>query len=302
MAAHRSRRRSTAVLITAFVALLVTFVPLRSAEAQAGIAKLPDKCSYNSARLLGWVWADGSYNGEKDRFFFRTRSGRIGKHMASILDELALDHADGTSDSGYHWFSIALPGYGEAFATQNPVWHRLVKCDRSAFLASVIEGEGATDGKIFDDALLIRRNHVVAVADKLNIPTEFLRNQVRVPKVHWSALESLPFVACGRVPGGTDHCNPGQNPVGSASLSVAVFYVNSGFDGASISLGPGVYGGKALGEFNNDIESVRVPDGLQVRMCTHSGGSCKRFTEDVRRLPQTYINKVSRVEIERLAG
>jgi len=167
------------------------------------------------------------------------------------------------------------------------IWRRFSTSSRSttptARRIPVIEGEGATDGKIFDDALLIRRNHVVAVADKLNIPTEFLRNQVRVP-------------------GGTDHCNPGQNPVGSASLSVAVFYVNSGFDGASISLGPGVYGGKALGEFNNDIESVRVPDGLQVRMCTHSGGSCKRFTEDVRRLPQTYINKVSRVEIERLAG
>ena len=290
------------MLITAFVALLVTLVPLRSAEAQADTARLPDTCSYHSARLLGWVWADGSYNGEKDRFFFRTRSGRVAKHMTSILDELALDYSDGTSDSGHLTFSIALPGYDNAFANQNPVEHQLVKCDMSAFLASVIEGEGSTDGKIFDDALLTRRNHVVAVADNLNIPTEFLRNQVRVPKVHWPSLESIPFVACGRVPGGTDHCNRREILVGPVPLSDAVFYVNAGFDGDSVSLGPGVYKVKALGAFNNDIESIRVPDGLQVRMCTHSSGSCETFTEDVRRLPQTYINKVSRVEIEPLAG
>lgn len=308
MATHRSRRRITSVLVTAFVALLVTLVPLQSADAQADPAKLPSKCSYHSARLLGWVWADGSYNSENDRFFFRTRSGRVGKHMASVLDELGLDYSDGTSDSGHDTFSIALPGYGSAFAKQNPLENRLVKCDVSAFLASMIEGEGSTDGKIFDDALLKRRNHAVAVANKLGIPTEFLRNQVRVRKVHWSALESLPFVACGRVPGGTDHCIRGQVPGGSpiastsAPLPDARFYVNSGYEGASISLGPGVYNAKALGAFNNDIQSVRVPNGLQVTMCTHSGGSCKTFTEDVRRLPSTYINKASRILIEPLAG
>ena len=86
----------------------------------------------------------------------------------------------------------------------------------------------------------------------------------------------------------------------AAPLGDVVVFDKSSYNGASANLGIGIHNAPALGALNNDVQSIRVPDGLQVVMCTHAGGSgsCDTVTGDIARLETTYINKVSYFRVE----
>lgn len=194
-------------LVVAGLAALFCIIPTTvEADASSNISG----CSYASARVLGWVWADGKYRSATDDFFFRTKSGAVARHLETNLNDLGVDYRQGTSKQGHDRFRIVLPGYDASFMTTDPLTHPAISCDPSAFLASVIEAEANKNGLIMDDPKSERRNAIIDVLNRVNIDATDNGFKIRADRNDWPVLRTLPFVSCYRVPGGSGNCVQGQ--------------------------------------------------------------------------------------------
>ena len=192
------------------LAILATTLFVVPAASEAEASQNLSRCTYASARVLGWVWADGSYRTSSGDFFFRTKSGAVARHMEANLDELGLDYRQGKSKQGHDRFRIELPSYSKSFLLSNPLDHPATTCDPEAFLASVIESESNSNGLILDDPKSIRRTGVIDLLTSLDIKAVDQGFRIKAARTDWPKLRSLPFVACYRVPGGNTNCQLGQ--------------------------------------------------------------------------------------------
>lgn len=194
------------VLLAALAVLFLALPGTPQAEASSNIGR----CSYETARVLGWVWADGKYNESSDDFFFRTKSGAVARHMVSILNDLDLDYRSGQSKKGHDRYRIELPGYDESFMYDDPMQNPAISCRPDAFLASVIEAEANKQGLILDDPTSARRDAITSILDGMNIDSTDSGFKVKADRADWSKFRSLPMIACGRIPGGDVNCSLGQ--------------------------------------------------------------------------------------------
>jgi len=124
-----------------------------------------DLKNYERSRAYGYLWGDGGVATDGSVYLRKTNFS-VGKHFKSVGDSFFGD--DLRENSQGSRYLVKIPGMtAEKFLDQGPAnW--MIQ-DRRAFLASVIETEGASGvGRIADDPKLSRCEFIRDVVNDLN--------------------------------------------------------------------------------------------------------------------------------------
>lgn len=159
--------------------------------------------------VLGYLWADGKLT--EGTWHFRSRTVEVADHFAAAAAAIGahVTRRD-VEQRGILFKTVQITGGPAevplAMAPFDP--EKASPDELKAFLAAVIEGEGTAAGMVLDDP---DRRHIDAMARLLarlgvktrveaNADTTFFR--LFAEKESWPIIQSFPFVAWKRVPGG----------------------------------------------------------------------------------------------------
>jgi len=187
----------TSQLLTAV--LLTSLISISRAESAVDTNTL---YANPKSLVLGYLWADGSGSGEK--WHFRNRNKAITDRFAAaahvcgceVIRRVNKDfHAAQISGVVFDMPLDRLP-FDLAQASDAEI---------KSFCAAVIEGEGNHDGLVLDDPDRKHAEAMAAALGRLHLKTrlegtKFFR--LYAEKECWPVIQSFPFVAYGRVPGG----------------------------------------------------------------------------------------------------
>ena len=112
-------------------------------------ANTPDPTTSDTARLLGYLWADGSFEDATGVWDLTTPSGG-----RALIEELVERHNGQWVDQADLKFRLPAPynwtDWKDSLPNDDPRVSDAVR--NSNFLAAVLEGEGAVDGLIYDQS------------------------------------------------------------------------------------------------------------------------------------------------------
>ncbi|MCX7014674.1 MAG: hypothetical protein NTW86_19355 [Candidatus Sumerlaeota bacterium] len=164
--------------------------------------------------VLGYLWSDGHFS--EGKWHFRNRNKVIADHFAAAAEAIGGKVTRGTKADTKSaakgatkgvFYTVQATGLPESVPLDRAPFdvEKATPDDIRAFCAAVIEGEGSKEGMVLDDP---DRRHAEAMADllkRLGVETriegaKFVR--LYAEEASWPIIQSFPFVAYGRVPGG----------------------------------------------------------------------------------------------------
>jgi hypothetical protein len=181
-------------------ALIVGVSPVLVPSAEAEVSERPEWL------ILGYLASDGQDLGG-GKWRYATNSGAIAERVTRSVAAAGLSATYSVSATGRHVFNFSrVPWRLKSGTLPREVRESKDHEAVANFFTAVIEGEGSRDGLVWDSPYseLVRQSR-----DELNEHfgfgawvegTSFFR--VRVPESAFTTIQSWPFVAWGRVPGG----------------------------------------------------------------------------------------------------
>ncbi len=185
--------------------LLLSIALQLGAQAATPASSAPDTTpaiAHAKYIVLGYLWSDGSFS--QGAWHFRSRNAQTANQFAAAAAAIGAKITQ-REKPPFHAFQIT-DGPTTVPLTRAPFdIEKATPDDIKAFLAAVIEGEGSKEGLVIDDP---DRRHAETMAQllaRVGVKTrlegsKFFR--LYAEKESWPIIQSFPFVAWGRVPGG----------------------------------------------------------------------------------------------------